>query len=115
MVIDETGGVHGIRDKNAILSLEKLPRQQTFGQELYPTVFIKAALYARNIIGSHPFLDGNKRTGMASALVFLENNDYVATAKEGEIEKFALRIATQKLDLETIAGWLKRHCKRLKS
>lgn len=115
MVIDETGGSHGVRDYHAVLSLEVSPRQHVFGKELYPTVFLKAALYAKEIITVHPFLDGNKRTGMGAASIFLENNGYKIIAKEGEIEKFALGIVGKKLDLKKIAAWLKKHSKKRKS
>jgi death-on-curing protein len=114
LAIDETGGVHGVRDLHAILSLEELPRQKVFGKELYPTIFEKAALYTRNIIMNHPFIDGNKRTGMTAAAVFLENNSYEFVAKEGEIENFALKIVKEKLDVKAIASWLKRHSKKHK-
>lgn len=114
MLIDETGGSHGIRDYNAILSLESLPKQAVFGQELYPTLFLKAAVYARNMIMSHPFIDGNKRTGMTLASVFLENNGYKVKAKEAVIEKFALKIVKEKLDLEEIAKFLKQHSWKIK-
>ena len=99
MLIDETGGSHGLRETNAILSTEQMPQQMVFGKELYPDVFLKAAVYARNIIVNHSFVDGNKRTGVTSAFVFLERNGYVSTAKEGEIEKFALKIVTEKFSL----------------
>lgn len=112
MVLDETGGLHGVRDNHVILSLEELPRQKIFGKELYPTAFLKAAVYARNIIMNHPFLDGNKRTGMTAAIVFLENNGYRFQARKGEIEKFALKIVRKSLNLETIAVWLKKHSKK---
>ncbi len=112
MVIDETGGAHGVRDRNAVLSLENLPRQAVFGKELYPTIFGKAAVYARNIIFNHPFIDGNKRTGMTSAAVFLENNNCKLIAEEGEIEKFALKIISDRLELADIADWFRKHSKR---
>lgn len=108
-VIDETGGNHGVRDHHALATLDDLPRQKAFGKELYPTLFHKAAVYARNIIGAHPFIDGNKRTAMSAAGIFLELDEYVLDTKEGEIEKFALRIIAQKLSLDAIAAWLKRH------
>ena len=72
IIIDETGGMHGVRDHNAVLSVEALPRQKLFGKELYPTIFLKATVYTRNIIMNHFFIDGNKRTGMTAASVFLE-------------------------------------------
>jgi len=113
LVLEETGGSHGIRDRHAVLSLEGLPRQTFGGKELYPTIFLKAALYARNIIMSHPFIDGNKRTAMTAASVFLENNEQKITAYEGAVEEFALRIIHEKLDLAVIAGWFKKNSKEI--
>lgn len=113
MVIDETGGSHGVRDHHALAALRDLPKQKTFGKELYPTVFQKAAVYVRNIIGAHPFVDGNKRTAMAAAAVFMELNGYQTIAKEGEVEKMALRIIREKLSQEVIADWLRRHTRRI--
>lgn len=105
--IDETGGLHGVREHHAILSLAALPRQKLFGKELYPKIFEKAAVYARNIISGHPFLDGNKRTAMLCASIFLEDNGYKITAPEGGVEKFALQIVNKKLDIPQIAEWFK--------
>lgn len=114
ILIDETGGSHGVRDRHAVLALEALPKQKVFGKESYPTPFLKAAVYARNIIYNHPFIDGNKRTAMTVASVFLENNGYTIDAKIGEIEKFALDIIHKRYDLEAIAEWLKTHTKKIK-
>ncbi len=112
MVIDETGGLHGVRDQHLLLTLEDLPQQKAFGKELYAGIFIKAAVYARSIIQNHPFLDGNKRTAMLVAGTFLEDNGYTVIAEEGEIEKLAVDIATKKYDLEAIAEWFKKHSKK---
>ena len=109
MVIDETGGLHGLRDRARLLSAVESPKTGGFGREFYPSPFEKAAVYARGIILDHPFLDGNKRTGMTAAFIFLENNSWEATAKRGEIEAMALTIATKKPELAIIAAWLKKH------
>lgn len=109
MLIDEYGGAHGVRENQLLLSTEQLPQQAAFGQELYPSPFLKAAVYARNIITSHPFFDGNKRTGITCAAVFLENNGFEAIAKNGEFETYAVQIAKEKPALEDIAEWLKAH------
>jgi len=114
MVVDETGGMHGVRDHLALQALVGSPRQEVFGKKLYPTIFEKAAIYARGIIMNHPFVDGNKRTGMTSAVVFLENNGYLLTAEEGTVAKFALEIVNKKLEIKPIASWLKRHSKKTK-
>lgn len=115
MVVDETGGSHGIHDFHTILSLENSPKQEVFGKELYPSVFLKASLYARDIIMSHPFVDGNKRTSMSCAIIFLEDNGYTVSVKEGGIEEFALRIVKEKLEPKDISAWLKKHSKKIKS
>lgn len=108
-IIDEIGGSHGVRDLHALSSIEAAPRQSVFGKELYPDIFSKAAVIARNIIMHHPFIDGNKRTGMTAASVFLEDNGFVIIAKEGEIERCALKIISEKLEIKSIALWFKRH------
>jgi death on curing protein len=112
MLIDEYGGSHGVRERNLIASLEQSPAQKAFGKELYPTIFLKSAVYARNIIMSHPFFDGNKRTGITCAAIFLENNGYIFDAKEGELEHHAIFTAREKPALEEIAAWLRAHSKR---
>lgn len=104
-VIDRVGGLHGIRDRNAIQSVVGQPRQAVFGKELYATLFLKAAVYARNIIAHHPFLDGNKRTGITVASVFLEENNCRIDAVEGEFYSLALHIVEDKWEYEEIAEW----------
>lgn len=113
MLIDETGGMHGIRDHGAVLNLVESPKQYVFGKELYPSVFEKAAVYLRNTIQNHPFVDGNKRTAMTAAAVFLEDNGFMLKVKEGQVEKFALRVAVKKLDIKSIAHWLNKYSKHL--
>lgn len=108
-VIDRIGGLHGIRDRNAIQSVIGQPQQAVFGKELYPTLYLKAAVYARNIIAHHPFLDGNKRTGVTAASVFLSENGCVIEAKEGEFFSLALHIAEDKWEYKEIAEWFELH------
>jgi death-on-curing protein len=111
IVVDETGGSHGVREYGAIKSVIAVPQQITFGQELYSTIFDKSATYARNIIMNHPFIDGNKRTGMTAAVVFLENNGYQFIAKQGQVERLAVLIISDKLEIDKIADWLRQNTK----
>lgn len=113
MVLDETGGRHGLRDRGRLESAFAAPQQQAFGRELYPTAFNKAAVYARAVIMDHPFVDGNKRTGMTAAFVFLENSGWASTVESGAIEQFALRIARERLTIAAIAAWLKRWSRKI--
>lgn len=114
ILIEKYGGSHGVRDTHALATMEQLPAQSAFGKELYPTVFLKAAVYVRNIITAHPFLDGNKRAGITSAAVFLENNGYMFKALEGEVQDYAVEIARTKPALGEIAAWLKNRSKKSK-
>ena len=113
VAIDETGGSHGVRDRHALLLLEDLPKQRIFGKELYPSVFVKAAVYARSIIFSHPFIDGNKRTAMMAADVFLQLNGYAIVVPVGGVEHFAISIIIKRLGLDAIAEWFKKNAKKL--
>src|SRR6266404_7310688 len=98
-VIEDFGGSHGVRDEGRLSSLELSPQQEVFGTEQYPGNFEKAAVYMRNLIGDHPFVDGNKRTGVTAAGVFLMRNGYVLSATPQELEDFAVRIAVEKLEV----------------
>ena len=112
-LIDETGGSHGIRDHHAFATLGHLPKQSAFGKELYPSIFGKAAVYVRNIIFGHLFIDGNTRTAMAAADVFLQLNGYRIAVSEGGVEKVALSMIEQKLSLDDISSWLKKNSRKI--
>ncbi len=109
LVLVKDGGAGGVRDIGRLEAVVSAQHQVVFGEELYATVFTKAAALMRGIIGDHPFIDGNKRTAMLAGLTLLEVNGYNFTAQRGELEDFAVRVATDHLDIDAIADWLKRH------
>ncbi len=109
LVLVKDGGADGVRDVGRLEAVVSAQHQVVFGEELYATVFAKAAALMRGIIGDHPFTDGNKRTAMLAGLTLLEVNGYNFTAQRGELEDFAVRVATDHLDIDAIADWLKRH------
>ncbi len=108
-VIEDFGGSHGVRDEHRLQSVVEVPGQDVFGQEQYPGVFEKAAVYLRNTIGDHPFTDGNKRTAVTVCGIFLARNDRALQATSKELENFAVRVATDHLSVTQIAAWLKSH------
>jgi len=67
-------GLAGIRDKGLLASAVDMPRVATFGEYLHKTIYDKAAAYLFHLVQNHPFLDGNKRTGAFTAILFLEEN-----------------------------------------
>lgn len=109
-VIEDYGGSHGVRDEGRLESVISAPRQEIFGEEQYKSVFEKAAVYMRNIIGDHPFVDGNKRAGVTTCGVFLVRNNNTLHALPKDLEDFAVRVATDHLDVADIANWLEKHC-----
>jgi death-on-curing protein len=105
-LIERFGGTHGIREIERLRSALNAPKQSILGIDQYESIFDKAAVYIRNIIGDHPFVDGNKRTGISAGIFFLQKNDTPIHINTGELEDFAVRVAVEKLDIETISKWL---------
>ncbi len=82
-------------------------QSEMFGQELYPTISDKAALYCYNIICNHIFTDGNKRTGLASALIFLNLNNYDLSLEITNtiLTDFTIKVASGNSSLEECKAW----------
>lgn len=108
-IIDASGGSHGTRDRRRLEAAVATQYQQVFGTGLYETVFDKAAALCRGIIADHVFIEGNKRTGIMAALVFLERNGVETKLTDKELEDFAVQVAVEHLDVPTIAAWLQAH------
>lgn len=111
LAVNQGGGSTGVRDIGRLQSVLATQSQYVFGSEIYPSVFEKSAALIRGIICDHPFVDGNKRTAMLTGLTFLEINSIKVTAKKGEIEDYAIFVATRKPTVKAIATWLKEHSK----
>jgi death-on-curing protein len=112
LAVRETGGSTGLRDLGRLEAAEAAQTQAVFGEELYRTLFEKAAALVRGIVADHPFVDGNKRSAMLAGLTFLRINGIIFVAEIGELEDFAVQVATQHLDIPAIAGWLESHSKQ---
>jgi len=76
------GGKYGVRDINLLSSAIYMPESSFDGKYLHETIPSMAAAYAFHLCQNHPFLDGNKRVALASALVFLEINGYEFSCKD---------------------------------
>jgi death-on-curing protein len=80
---------------------------EMFGEPLYPTISDKAALYCYNIICNHIFTDGNKRTGLEAALVFLRLNNMRLSRvlPLNDLYHFILKTASGEVTLEQCREW----------
>ena len=111
-IIDESGGLHGVRDINLLSSIVERPKMQFGNKDLYPTVFDKASVYFESCARHHAFVDGNKRTAVAIAIRFLHLNSYKLAADNKTIEEFVLDAVVKKFDLDKISAWFKKHSQK---
>lgn len=88
--------------------------QAGFGdQYAHADVYEMAAAYLYHVVQNHPFVDGNKRTGTAAALVFLDLHDLQVDCEEDELVNMVLDVAQGNADKTMIASFFRSHCKPL--
>lgn len=106
-VLEMDGGVPGEKEPGLIDFMVDKPFTAFFGEEQYPGLFMKAAVYLEGFATTQRFNDGNKRTGVMCALSFLDLNGFELTATWEELYEFSLRIAKENLPLRRVASWLR--------
>ncbi|MCL5934932.1 MAG: type II toxin-antitoxin system death-on-curing family toxin [Firmicutes bacterium] len=109
-VVKRTGGRAGVRDIGLLQSAVARPQATFDGIELYPNLFAKAAVLAHSIIQNHPFVDGNKRAGIAAAALMLRKGSFALKVAQEDMVDFVLGIAEGKVGWEEIACWLQENC-----
>lgn len=109
MLMEQSGGMKGLRDEGLLDSAIHLPLQTFEGQELYPTILEKAARLGYGLIHNHPFVDGNKRIGTHAMLVFLDINNVVVSYEDEDLIATILRVASGDMDDVGLLEWLKGH------
>lgn len=102
------GGIAGIRDEGLLDSALNRPLQLNHYEN--PNIFDLAAHYAAGIVKNHPFLDGNKRSGLMSAILFLEINDYIFKASEEHAVLQTVALAAGEIETAEYAAWLADSC-----
>jgi death on curing protein len=113
-LIEKTGGSHGVRDINLLLSAVRRPQASFSDQDLYPDLFTKTTALMVSLVRNHPFLDGNNCTGITAAGLFLIQNGYRLTATNTEMKKLALSVALTEIPFDQIAVWFRNHSQRVK-
>ncbi|MEI8387299.1 MAG: type II toxin-antitoxin system death-on-curing family toxin [Verrucomicrobiota bacterium] len=102
------GGLGGIRDEGRLDSALNRPLHLFHYGE--PSLFDLATAYAEGIVKNHPFLDGNKRSGLMAAALFLESNGYVFQAPEEEAVLQTLALAADAIGAPEFSAWLAKSC-----
>jgi len=107
-LISEYGGLSGIRDEGLLDSALARPEQHfSYGD---PDIFGLAAAYVYGIVRNHPFLDGNKRIGFVTGIIFLEENGKSFNPSEAEAVQAVRDLAASKITEEEFAIWLEENC-----
>lgn len=102
------GGSAGLRDQGLLESAVAMPAATMGGAFLHAGLFAMAAAYAFHIAQNQPFLDGNKRTGLLAALVFLDLNGFAVHDPDGELYGAMIAIAERRLGKAGLAALLER-------
>lgn len=107
--IERYGGSLGIRDRGLLESALAMPEATFSEQELHPSLAEKASAYLFHLVKNHPFVDGNKRVGLAVALAFLGINDVLIEATDDELVELVLGVAESRHDKLDVAVFLRAH------
>ena len=114
MLIAEYGGATGVRDRRLLESALARP-QNLFGYEDFkPPLARLAASYAFGLAKNHPFVDGNKRTALASCLAFLWLNDREVIANPKALTDLVLGVARGEAAKSDVAVFLKRYGQKVR-
>lgn len=102
------GGELGVRDYSLLSSALAMPESSYRGTLLHRDLFDQAAAYAFHLCQNHPFVDGNKRVGLAGALVFLELNGVSINDPHGRLYELMMSVAAGNAGKNEIATTFKR-------
>lgn len=106
--VSRYGGPMGVRDYGLLEAALAAPCATFDGRFLHPGVYDMAAAYLYHVCRDHPFIDGNKRTALACALVFLDINGAVIEDPEGILTEMTIRVASGQAEKREIAEVFQR-------
>ena len=107
--IELYGGNHGVRDMGLLESALAMPMSGIGESYFHSFPFGMAAAYMFHIVQNHPFIDGNKRTGLATCLYFLELHGTEVAVEPDELELFVRAVAKGEIQKPEIAKFLEEH------
>lgn len=108
MQLERYGGAIGIRDQGLLESAIGTPQASFGGEFVHHGLYEMAAAYAFHIAENQPFVDGNKRTALAAALVFLDWHQMELDEPSEELYRAMIQLAEKKLDKVGLSKLFKR-------
>ena len=108
-VIEGSGGLDGLRDRDGLEAAVSAPMQTFDGKELYPTDIEKIARLGFGLASNHAFVDGNKRIGAMMTQLLLKWNGYDLTLHSGELADMFIAIADGTAKEKDLLDWIHRH------
>lgn len=106
--ITRYGGMMGVREQGLLQSALALPLASFEDHYLHENIFEMAAAYAFHLCKNHPFFDGNKRTALVCALIFLELNGFHVSDPEGILFNVMISVAAGKMEKKAVATIFKK-------
>jgi death on curing protein len=100
------GGADGVRDMGLLESALARP-QNLHAYEPDADLFALAAAYSYGVVKNHPFVDGNKRTGMLCAAAFLALNGVDIAFEEAAVVAMVVGLAASEVNEQRFAEWLR--------
>ena len=108
-LMQETGGLDGLRDEALFDSAVQSILATFDGHELYPSKEEKAAKLGHTLVKNHAFLDGNKRIGVYVLLIFLDVNGVELRYDDNDLIALGLGMSDGSLRYEDVLKWIERH------
>lgn len=108
-LVQITGGTDGMREEGLLDSALHAPFQSFGDTAAFPSVQQKAARLGYGLVKNHAFLDGNKRIGAHTMLVFLALNGVELTYTQEELSGIILQVAAGEASCEDLLRWILQH------
>ena len=110
--ITRYGGALGVRDRGLLESALAMPAATFAGTLLHPSLAEQAAAYLFHLVKNHPFVDGNKRVGLACSLVFLRLNGIRIRASDDDLVELVVGVAEGERSKAEVAVFFEERSKR---
>jgi death-on-curing protein len=106
--LERFGGGSGVRDLGLLQSAVAQPQATFDGEFVHDGLFEMAGAYLFHVVSNHPFVDGNKRTGLLAALTFFQLNGVRISHESEALYQLTMGVAEGRIDKATVAIELRR-------